>query len=66
MSNADSSNPSRLDEIIAEYLAAFEADDPPNPADLIANYPEYADQLREFFADKQQIDDLAGAADASV
>ncbi len=58
MNSADSSDPSGLEEIIAEYLAAVEAGQPPSQAELIAKYPAHADELREFFADKQQIDQL--------
>jgi hypothetical protein len=59
---ADTSNPDPLDEIIAEYLTRLEAHDPPQPAELIERNPEFAEQLREFFADKLQIDDWAVAS----
>ena len=62
MSSSESSNPERLDEIIAEYFAAMETGNPLSPDDLVSAHPEFAEQLRAFFDDKRQIDELAGMA----
>ena len=64
MSKGNSSDSNRLDEIIAEYLAAVESGDRPSQAELVSMYPEHANLLREFFADKRRIDMLAGVANS--
>ena len=48
----------RLNQILAEYLQAVEAGHPPDEEELLEQYPEFADQLREFFADKRGIDEI--------
>ncbi|MDA1051420.1 MAG: protein kinase [Planctomycetota bacterium] len=52
----------RLNEILAKYLQAAESGEPIDREQIIQTHPEYADELREFFADKSQIDKLAGDA----
>jgi RNA polymerase sigma-70 factor (ECF subfamily) len=64
MTNDHSSNESRLDEIIAEYLQRVEAGQPVDREALLQQYPELADELRAFFADDSQWKRMAGAADA--
>ena len=51
----------RLNEVLAKYLVAVELGEPIDRDQMLREYPEYADELREFFADKSQIDKLAGA-----
>ena len=45
----------RLDEILADFLEKQEAGEPLSPADLIAAHPEFAEEIREFFADQDQL-----------
>lgn len=52
MSDTSANPPDGLDEIIADFLEAEEAGRPISAAELIAQHPEFADQLREFFADR--------------
>ena len=56
-----SSSDDRLNEILAQYLQAAESGEPPDEVKLLEQYPEFADQLREFFADKHRIDEIANA-----
>ena len=55
----DSSSDDRLNEILAQYLQAEEAGTPLDEETLLEQYPRFAGQLREFFADKRQIDEIA-------
>ncbi len=48
----------RLDQIIAEYLAAEESGAAPPPEEVLAANPNLADELRRFFANR---DELAAA-----
>ncbi|MCO6459553.1 MAG: protein kinase [Pirellulaceae bacterium] len=50
----------RLNEILARYLQAVESGQPIDREQFLREHPEYADELREFFADKSQLDELAG------
>lgn len=45
----------RLDEIIAEYLRRKRAGQAPDERTLLAEHVEFADELREFFADQAQV-----------
>ncbi len=49
----------RLDEIVAGYLRAVERGETPSREELLARYPELADELREFFADHDRMAHLA-------
>src|SRR5262245_58770912 len=49
-----------LDEVLTRYLRAADAGRAPPPKVLIALYPDLADDLRAFFADRDQLDSLAG------
>jgi len=49
----------RLDEIIAEYLAAEESGVAPAPDDVIAANPDLAEDLRNFFRNRDQFEGLA-------
>ena len=55
----------RLNEILAQYLESVEAGRPLDPEQLIREHPEFADELREFLADKGQIDEIAEGVDLS-
>jgi tRNA A-37 threonylcarbamoyl transferase component Bud32 len=54
MSDAD-----RVDQIIADYLAAVDSGQEPDRSALLAGYPELADELRAFFADADRLDRIA-------
>jgi WD40 repeat protein/HEAT repeat protein/tRNA A-37 threonylcarbamoyl transferase component Bud32 len=45
----------RVDEAIAEYLAACEAGTPPDRDDFLAQYPDLADSLSAFLADHDRM-----------
>lgn len=50
----------RLNEILAEYYAMVESGQTPEPEAFIARYIEFSEELKEFFADKQRFDQMAG------
>ncbi len=50
----------RVDEIIAEYLDAERDGRADPPDEVIARHPEYADELRAFFADRARFVRIAG------
>jgi serine/threonine-protein kinase len=54
----------QLDEILAKYLQAAEAGEPLDKAQLLLDHPAYANQLRQFFADKSRIDRVIGAVES--
>jgi serine/threonine protein kinase len=54
MVTSDSGNP--LDAIIAQYLQAVEASQLPNRQEFLDRYPEFAAQLRAYFADLDRTD----------
>src|SRR5690348_207869 len=52
----------RLNDVLAEYLQEVEAGREPDRAGLAARHPDLADELREFFANHDQLASLAGPA----
>src|SRR5262249_23130129 len=56
----------RLYEIIADYLLAREKHEAINPEDIIAQNPDLAEGLREFFADHEQLVKMAGGRPAAA
>ena len=55
----DAEREQRLQEALVAYLEAVEADRVPEAKELLAQYPEFADELAEFLANRDQIDQLA-------
>jgi serine/threonine-protein kinase len=55
----DTTHPDAADALIAAYLEAVQAGNPPDRAALLAEHPECADELREFFADLDRFNALA-------
>ena len=55
----DAEREQRLQEALVAYLEAVEADRAPEAEELLARYPEFADELAEFLANRDQIDQLA-------
>ena len=51
--------PVSVEEIIAAYLAAADAGQPLDPAELLARHPAFAAELATFFADHARLNDLA-------
>ncbi len=49
----------RLHEIIAAYLEAVHAGQPPDRSELFARHPDLADDLQAFFADHDKLNQLA-------
>src|SRR5437773_467258 len=45
-----------LDAVIADYLQQVEAGAVPDRAALLGGHPEFADRLRDFFADYDRLD----------
>ncbi len=56
----------RLDQIIAEYFEAVDGGGAPPQKQFLARHPDFATELEEFFADKQQFDRMAGPFAALV
>jgi eukaryotic-like serine/threonine-protein kinase len=56
--------PDDLSQVLADYAAAEEAGTPPDRAVFLARYPQHADELREFFANHDQIQRLLSPFDA--
>src|SRR5947209_2362968 len=50
----------RVGEILAAYLEAIEAGQPPNQQALLARHPELAAELAAFFANQDQLAAFAG------
>src|SRR4051794_30834949 len=50
---------SRFDALLAEYVAAEESGQAVNREEWLASYPEHAASLREFFANRDQMQKLA-------
>ncbi len=60
------SQPNLLDQVLAEYLQAVEGGRNPNRDELLTKYPDIADDLREFFANRDSINRVARPIRAAV
>ena len=49
----------RLQDVLVTYLEAVEIGNAPNQQEFVERHPEFADELAEFFAGRQQVDELA-------
>jgi WD40 repeat protein len=49
----------RLSQVIADYLLAVDAGNPPEPDEVVRRNPQLADELRAFFADQERVARLA-------
>ncbi len=49
----------RLQDVLVTYLEAVESGNAPNQQEFVERHPEFADELAEFFAGRQQVDELA-------
>ena len=58
--SGESSIDSQLDEATLEYLQACESGNPPDQEQFLKRYPQFADQLREFFVQREKLDELVG------
>jgi len=54
-----SENPAPIDAIIADYLRAIDAGNAPDRSALLAKHPEFANELRAFFADLDGVEPAA-------
>ena len=50
----------RFHEAIASFEEALDAGQSPDPRDWLARYPDVAERLREYFADREGIERGAG------
>jgi tetratricopeptide (TPR) repeat protein len=55
---ADDNRQRRLEEAMAEYLLAADAGNPPDRSAFLANYPQLHEELSEFLADREAVDQL--------
>lgn len=58
-STGASEGDTRLNVILAEFIQQTEAGVNPDPQEIIARHPEFAEELREFFRDKARFDHMA-------
>src|SRR5436190_23483632 len=55
----ESEGDARLNGILAEFIQQTEAGLNPDPQELLARHPEFAQELQEFFNDKARFDRMA-------
>jgi WD40 repeat protein/tRNA A-37 threonylcarbamoyl transferase component Bud32 len=57
--NEPTNREQRFQDILVALVEASEAGRPPSPAELRARYPEFAEELTDFFADRKHLEQLA-------
>ena len=62
----NSSREARLDVVVAAFIRAEETDGPQNREEWLARYPEFANDLAEFFAERDEFKRLATPADSEA
>src|SRR5262249_5224455 len=50
----------RLDEVVTAYLRALQAGERPDRRELLARHPDLAEELAEFFADRDRLEHVVG------
>src|SRR5436305_6471969 len=63
---ASPANEQSLDDVLAHYIASEEAGRPLDRQQLLDQYPQLAGDLREFFANRDQMQRLAGPLKGST
>jgi eukaryotic-like serine/threonine-protein kinase len=58
---SESSRDQRVQAILHRYLQAVDAGQTPDREEIVRQYPEFASELREFFADQEKMDRLASS-----
>ena len=66
MSRDDSSREHQVDQVIATYLRAVDAGEAPCPLEVIANHPDVASELADFFISREQFAQLAEPLQATL
>src|SRR5205085_2873928 len=56
----------RLDEVVTAYLKEIERGRTPDRQEWLARFPDLADELAEFFAAQDQVNDLASPLRVAV
>jgi hypothetical protein len=54
-----SSREARLDEVVAAFIRAEETNGPQNREQWLARFPDFANDLAEFFAEREELNQLA-------
>src|SRR5438093_7337030 len=55
----------RVNEVLADYLRAVDADQAPSRQELLDRHPDLAAELQAFFADHDELNQFGGAARAA-
>jgi WD40 repeat protein/tRNA A-37 threonylcarbamoyl transferase component Bud32 len=64
--NHNDESKSQFDQVLAEYLRRIDAGEDIGHEQFIAEHPDVADSLREYFETADQLDQLAGAGSAET
>src|SRR5690349_18562309 len=64
--NAAPDREQQLSDILLQYVDAVESGQAPDRREVLARHPEFADDLREFFAGRDQLELLAAPLRAAA